>query len=143
MKRQSNWSWYGVKIIKQIVVMGAPDAELMEEAKTYGLDFAEDCKQVFEESIMIVKAQSFDHAYKIAKKTTNIDNEKYLNIYGQEVEWKFIDAVDCFHLFDDILITGTEVYSCLHSADKNTTADEFINKWFSSSEYECRKARHL
>lgn len=142
MKRDSSWSWYGVKIIKQIVVIGEPNAEMVESAKEHGLDYVEDGKQDFEESIMLVKAQSFDHAYKIAEEKTGIGSEKYPNIYGQEVEWKFVEAVDCFHLFDDKLKTGTEVYSCFHSTDKDTSAEEFVSKWFNSSEDGCRKARH-
>ena len=143
MKKRSSWSWYGVKIIKQIVVSGEPDVNLIKAAEKRGLDYVEDSKQEFEELIILVKAQSFDHAYKTAEKITNNDNEKYLNIYGQEVEWKFIDAVDCFNLFDNILRTGTEFYSCIHSTDKETSPEEFIAKWFCTEDSCRRKGRHL
>ncbi len=143
MKNQSKWNWYGVRIIKQIVVIGEPDKKLIEEAaEKYGFDFSEDDKQSFEESIMLVKAQSFNHAYKISEKKSLSSNVKYPNMYGQEVEWKFVKAVDCFEIMD-VLKSGAEVYSCFHSTDRRTSVEEFIDKWFCSTEEGCKKARHL
>jgi len=131
MKGKSNWGFYGVKIIKQILVSGEPDPIYIDEY--YNDD------QYFEESIMIIRAQSFEHACKIAKKKATEDEEPYENIYGQKVVWKFIGTVDCFEIWDEIK-SGAEVYSCFHSANKNETASEFINKRFTPADG-CRKAR--
>lgn len=81
---------------------------------------------------MLVNAQSSEHAYKIAKSKAIEFDESYQNPYGQQVHWKFIKAVDCYLILDE-LKSGTEIYSCLHNTDKDETADEFINKWFGQS----------
>ena len=138
MKKQSKWDWYGVKIIKQIIIKGEPDEKLIDEF------YDDDGKQHFEEIVMLVRAQSFDHAYKIAegKATKDWANEFHPNMYGQQVAWKFIAAVDCFLILDE-LKSGAELYSCFHVVSKDTTAEEFLDKWFSSTENGCRPARHL
>lgn len=123
MKKKSRWNYYGVKIIKQILVEGQPNPELVDEY------YEEDGKQSFEESVMLVRAQSFEHAYKIAEKKTTEFEEPYQNPYGQQVTWKFIKAVDCYLILEE-LVSGTEVYSCFHNTDSGVSADEFINKWF-------------
>lgn len=135
MTKQSKWDWYGVKIIKQIVIKGEPNEKLIDE-------FYDDSKQHFEETIMLVRAQSFDHAYKIAESKATKDNGFYLNIYRQQVAWKFIAAVDCFLILDE-LKTGAELYSCFHFTAKDTTTKEFLDKWFNSTENGCRMVRHL
>ena len=68
MKKRSSWNYYGVKIIKQILVEGEPNPDLIDEY------YEEDGGQTFEESIVLVRAQSFEHAYKVAiKKSTEFD----------------------------------------------------------------------
>ena len=52
MERKSSWDYYGIKIIKQIVVEGAPDPILLDEF------YDDDGKHMFEESVMLVHAQS-------------------------------------------------------------------------------------
>ena len=124
---KSKWDYYGVKIIKQIIVEGEPDLNLIDE---YYNDAG---TQTFEESVMLVHAQSYSHAYKIAQRKATKSDVSYPNAYGQQVAWKFINTVDCFLILDK-LVSGAEVYSCLHTADINETAVEFIGKWFSSTD---------
>lgn len=113
-----------MKIIKQIIVEGEADHKLTDE--NYA---AADAKQLFEESIMLVRAQSFEHAYKIAEKKSLEYDEPYKNPYGQQVTWKFIEALDCYLIGREVG-SGTEVYSCFHDTDPDVTAKEFIDKWF-------------
>lgn len=128
MKKRSSWNYYSVKIIKQIIVEGPPDLTLTNEP------YEEITDQSFEESIMLVRAQSFDHAYKIAiRKSTEYD-EPYYNIFGQKVTWKYIDAVDCYLIMEDEVGSGTEVYSCFHHVGLHTTPAEFLATWFNSDE---------
>lgn len=101
----NSWNWYGVKIIKKLTIKGQPKEELINE------DY-DDTIQNFEESIVVVRAQSFEHAYKIAEKGAVKYEEPYYNIYGQEVSWDIVGAVDCFFIYDD-LKTNTEIYSML------------------------------
>jgi hypothetical protein len=134
MGGKSNWDFYGVRIIKQIIVEGEPNPTLIDEF------YEDDNEQHFEESIMLIRAQSYEHAYKIAENKAIKDETPYPNKYGQKVVWKFIKAVDCFVILDE-LKSGTEVYSCFHTTSKSETASEFIKKWFSPSGG-WRKARH-
>lgn len=123
MEKKEVWNYYGVKIIKQILVEGEPDLNLIDK------DFDNSDIQSFEESIILVRARSFDEAYEIAEcKSTEFD-KPYENPYGQIVNWKFIEAVDCY-LILETLESGTEVYSCFHNVDSNISARDFIDKWF-------------
>lgn len=133
MIKKSAWNWFGVRIVKQIIVQGEPDKNLIDEF------FTNDDIKHFEETIVLVRAQSFDHAYKIAETNAKLDDETYPNIYGQKISWKFIDAVDCF-LIGDKIKSGIEVYSCFHVSENN--AKEFMEK-YSTIENGCRIARHL
>ena len=126
MSKKTSWNLYGVKIVKQVVIEGAPIPSSIDEF------YDDDDKQVFEESVMLVNAQSYEHAYKIAKKKSIESEVPSKNVYGQEVIWKFIKAVGCYQIPDN-LVSGTEVYSCLQITDKNETADEFIDKRFSGA----------
>lgn len=130
------WNWYGVKIIKQILVEGEPDKMLLDEF------YEDDGKQDYEESLMLVRAQSFEHAYKVSEEKAKKDNDFYPNMYGQQVAWKFVEAVDCFLILDE-LKSGAEVYSCFHTTAKGMTTDEFLNLWFNNSDNGCHKARHM
>ena len=62
MQHRSSWNYFGVRIIKQIIVEGDPDPPRLDEY------YEDDGKQMFEENLMLVHAQSADHAYKIAEK---------------------------------------------------------------------------
>lgn len=133
---KSNWNWYVVKIIKKLNIKGNPKKELLNE-------YYDDTTQHFEETAVIVKAQSFEHAYKIAEKNALSDNSSYSNIYGQEVSWNFVKAVDCFLICDEIK-SGTELYSCFYKVPKSINDDEFIkNNIFKDVEEGCRMARSL
>jgi len=127
LDRKSRWDFYGVKIIKQIIVDGEANQNLVDEF------YDDDGKQNFEESVMLVRAQSCNHAYKIARQKAAKSDVPYPNAYGQQVTWKFIKAVDCFLILDK-LVSGAEVYSCLHTTDINETAENFVDKWFTPTE---------
>jgi hypothetical protein len=136
LKKKSSWYFYGVKVIRQVLVEGQPDIGLVKKvAKDIDLAIDElledNDKQSFEESVMLVRAQSCQHACKIAEKKAKEFVKPGINPYGQSVTWKFVKIVDCYWIVDD-LVTGAEIYSCFHDVDKNITADEFINKWFAS-----------
>lgn len=134
--KNSNWDWYAVKIIKKLNVKGKPKKELLDE-------YYDDATQHFEETIVVVKAQSFEHAYKIAEKNALNSNVQYYNIYGQEVSWCFVKAVDCFLIYDEIK-TGTEIYSCFYKTSKSISANDFIkNNIFKDIEEGCRMSRRL
>lgn len=75
-KKPKKWNYYGVKIIKQIIVKGDPISDLIDE------NFVKSTDQMFEESVILIHAQSFEHAYKIAERKSVEFNEPYKNQYG-------------------------------------------------------------
>ena len=127
MKGKSSWNYFGVKIIKQIIVEGEPDPALIDAF------YDDDDEQFFEESMLLIRAQSSEHACKLAKKKATEHEQPRPNPYGQQVLWKYIDTVDCFEMLDE-LKSGAEVYSCFHVTKKEESAQAFIKKWFNSSD---------
>lgn len=100
---ESALGWYGVKLLHKIIIFGMSEQDKIDE-------FFHDTKIFFEESILLVKASSFDEAYQIDETTAQKDNEVYENKYGQKVKHEFYKSIDCFHLFDSPKST-IEIYS--------------------------------
>jgi hypothetical protein len=124
MKKQINkWEWYSVKLIFENIISGEP------EPNTINKDYTNIYK-TYEESIIIVKAQSFDHAYKIAEKRALQNEIEYTNPYGQLVKCKFVEAIDCYLIGDEAICTGVEVYWRLLRVDKNIDKEEFLDKYY-------------
>lgn len=74
--------------------------------------------QTIEDRFVIVKASSFENAYKKIEKTKSQYSEPYLNTYGELVRWKIESLDDCFlteiYSKDDLdNPEGVEVYSKL------------------------------
>ncbi|BFJ01306.1 MAG: hypothetical protein PME_37410 [Priestia megaterium] len=55
-----DFQWYGVKVLYKYLIVDKPNIEKIDE------NYEE--HQIFEESILLIKAQSFDQAYEIAEK---------------------------------------------------------------------------
>lgn len=122
IEEKSTLEWYSVKLIYEFIITGEPDPAKIDE--DYNTD-----KQ-YEESIMLVKANSFDHAYSIAEVKAKEKEYEYINLYGEKVNYIFAEAIDCFHLFDEELETGTELYSRFLDVPKNLTRDEFLDQYY-------------
>ena len=121
MKNKSNWNYYGVRIVKQIMLADPHDSNTFVELFDY------DGIQTFEESIMLVHAKSEDHAYRVARERIEKDEISYLNKFNELVIWRLVDIVDCYEIVDK-LESGAEIYSCFHSTKDNV--EEFMDKWF-------------
>jgi len=115
---KSFWNYYGVKLIYHFTVTGQPIAERIDENYS-------DTHTFFEESVMLVKARSPEHAYKIAEHKANDYVDTYTNLYGQTVKLKLVDAIDCFSIIDD-LISGTELYSSILPVKREITPSEYL-----------------
>lgn len=116
--RKSTWQYYSVKLIYQAIIVGDPLLERVDG------DYS-DTHTFFEESIVLIHAQSFDHAYTLAEKHAVHHVRKYRNQYGQTVEWKLVDAINCF-LIDDELENGIELYSSITPVEKETMSDQYL-----------------
>ncbi len=126
--RKSAWNYYGVKLIYQMIVTGRPIPERIDKAFS-------DTHTFFEESVMLVHAQSFDHAYTVAERKARENLEPYTNAYGQTVETKLIDAIDCFLIIpnNDGFTTGTELYSSISPVAKEITPREYLMRKYEHS----------
>ena len=125
-KKKSSWVWYAVKLLFESIIAGEPDKDTIDE------NFSDKFK-LYEEQIVVVKAQSFDHAYKLAEILAKKNEITYKNPYYQTVEQKFVDSLNCFWLFDDEIKSGTEVYSRLFKEPIDTETNTFIEKYFPES----------
>ena len=106
MKRKSNWEWYAVKLLFESTISGEPNKDKIDEH--YDNKF-----KLYEEQIIVVRAQSFDHAYKKAEVEAKKNEMEYNNPYDQLVQCKFVDSLNCQRLFDKEIKSGTEIYSRL------------------------------
>ncbi|MCM2978645.1 DUF4288 domain-containing protein [Priestia aryabhattai] len=98
------WKWYGVKVLYKHLVSGKPTPEKIDP------NYNE--HQIFEESILLIKAQSFDQAYELA-------------------EFKYIESLDAFELFEDEeLASGTEVYSRFVHTSKEEKFSDFLTRYY-------------
>lgn len=117
------WKWYAVKLLYETVVSGEPNPSKLDN--NY-----EDKLKCFEESIMLVKARSFEHAYKIAEVKAKDNEDNYENPYDQTVSHRFVESLDCYWLFDDDLKTGDELYSRFIHVPVETDTEEFIKAYY-------------
>lgn len=120
---KSSWKWYSVKILYESTITGEPNKDKIDENYT-------DEYKIYEESIILIKAQSFDHAYKLAEKKAIAQELDYYNPYDQLVQVKFVRSLDCFELFDNELGSGTELYSRLIHTPKDIQPDEIVRSYF-------------
>ena len=118
MKKAIRREWYGVKLLYKSVITGAPEQDTVDE-------FFYDAHEFFEESVILVKAASFDEAYRLAEQSARGNGYTYKNKYGQSVTFTFYKSIDCFHLFDSPK-TMTEVYSSFFINSNNEDEQDFL-----------------
>ncbi|MGF9889634.1 DUF4288 domain-containing protein [Priestia megaterium] len=120
---ESDVQWYGVKVLYKHLIVGKPNTEKIDE--NY-----ED-HQIFEESILLIKAQSFDQAYEIAEKEAKECEDSYTNVYDQTVKFQFIESLDAFLLYEeDELPSGTEVYSRFLHMPKEEKLANVLSRYY-------------
>jgi hypothetical protein len=121
--RKSSWEWYAVKLLYECIITGNPSPETIDENYS-------DTHKTYEESIILVKAQSFDQAYSIAEKKAKEQEIDYHNPYDEMVEWQFVEALDCFILIDEKLQSGTELYSRFLRVPKYVPREKVIDHYY-------------
>ena len=117
------WQWFGVKLIFESIISGDPEPDTID--KNYTNSYKN-----YEESIIIVKAQSFEHAYKIAEKKAREMELEYHNPYGELVNTKFIQAIDCFIISEESLSTGVEIYWRHLRVPKDMNTEDFLDRYY-------------
>ncbi|PEJ60139.1 S-ribosylhomocysteinase [Bacillus sp. AFS002410] len=121
-KVTQEWEWFAVKVIYECKISGNPSPEK--------INYEIDDLNTFEETILLIKAPSEEQAYLIGEKEALKNETDYLNQFGETVEWKFIEILDCFELFDKKLQTGTELYSRFIRVPKDLSKDDLIFQYY-------------
>lgn len=121
--RQNSWNWFSVKLLFEFVLSGEPDKDSIDQ------NYTNQYKN-YEEILLLVRAQSFDHAYKIAEKKARKMETEYRNPYGETVHMNFVEAIDCFSISDEMLLSGTEVYSRFLKVPKDVNTKDFIDRYY-------------
>ena len=83
--------------------------------------------QLLEERIIVIKAQSFDDAQAQAIKNA----EAYT---GSLDNAKFVAIADIFHVFDETIESGTEVYSRMNEVEGDV--NKYIESHYEDKEWE-------
>ena len=109
MKKKKNGTqpWYGAKCI------------FLHKDKGCGP------RQMYEERIILVRATSFDKAIKKAEK----EAKHYCKALGNCVYTEFVDV---FHLFDNKIKKGTEIYSRMRESDLDI--NEYLDYFYDQPE---------
>ncbi|KXX66923.1 DUF4288 domain-containing protein [Flammeovirga sp. SJP92] len=115
--------WFGVKILFKYQVSGKVKTELIDD------DWVENYR-AFEESVILIRATSFDEAYQIAEEKTNGNTDSWMNKYGQVIEKIFHDSIDCFLIGDEEFEDGLEVYSNIFEINNNLSDDQLIGEYY-------------
>ncbi len=123
MKRKSSWEWYAVVLLFESTILGEANKDKIDEL--YSNKF-----KLYEEQIIVVRAQSSDHAYKKAEAEAIKQEMEYRNLYDQLVQRKFVDSLNCQCLFDDEIRSGTEIYSRLFKVQIDEKMEKFIKAYF-------------
>ncbi|MCF8278319.1 MAG: DUF4288 domain-containing protein [Flavobacteriales bacterium] len=115
--------WFAVKLVYVNEVIGKPDPKLVDN------NFKENYV-AYEESVVLIKAKSFDEAYVKSEKIGKENEDDYTNIYGQTVQQRLVGEVDCFELLDEPLENGTELYSNIIETSTGKSHGHFISETF-------------
>ncbi|MBZ4224912.1 DUF4288 domain-containing protein [Bacillus wiedmannii] len=119
---------YAVKLLFESVHSGEPRPTKIDE------HYEENHDTLFEESIILVKANDLEEAHELGKKIAIHSEESYDNVYGEQVTWKFRKVLHVFELNDTSFETGTELYARFLHVKKNETVDTIIKTYY--PEYE-------
>ncbi|MED0947582.1 DUF4288 domain-containing protein [Bacillus mobilis] len=119
---------YAVKLLFESVHSGEPNPTKMDE------HYEEHHDTLFEESIILVKANSLEEAYKLGEKIAMQSEDTYDNMYDEQVKWTFRKVLHVFELDDTPFETGKELYARFLHVKKNETVDTVVPKYY--PEYE-------
>lgn len=119
---------YAVKLLFESVHSGGPNPSKIDE------HYEENHDTLFEESIILVKANSLEEAHKLGEKLAIQSELTYDNVYEEQVTWKFRKVLHVFELDDKPFETGKELYARFLHVKKNETVDTVVKKYY--PEYE-------
>ncbi|CAH2466810.1 MULTISPECIES: DUF4288 domain-containing protein [Bacillus cereus group] len=115
---------YAVKLLFESVHSGEPNPSKIDE------HYEENHDTLFEESIILVKANSLEEAHELGEKIALQSEDTYDNMYDVQVTWKFRKVLHVFELNDTSFETGTELYARFLHVKKNETVDTVVKQYY-------------
>ncbi|MFE6134682.1 DUF4288 domain-containing protein [Bacillus sp. NPDC057893] len=115
---------YAVKLLFESVHSGDPNPSKIDE------HYEENHDTLFEESIILVKANSLEEAHELGEKIALQSEDTYDNMYDVQVTWKFRKVLHVFELNDTSFETGTELYARFLHVKKNETVDTVVKQYY-------------
>jgi hypothetical protein len=115
--------WYAVKLLYRNSVHGTPDRERVDP-------YFRDVKEFFEESVLLVQANSFEAAYEAAEQMAKHKREVYVNKYGQTVTCKFYRSIDCYWI-QETVGNRAEIYSSFFTLAEGADMEEQLDRRYS------------
>lgn len=119
---------YAVKLLFESVHCSEPDPTKIDE------HYEENHNTLFEESIILVKANSLEDAHELGKKIAMQSEDTYDNMYGEQITWKFRKVLHVFELDDTPFETGKELYARFLHVKKDEMVNAVVQKYY--PEYE-------
>ena len=119
---------YAVKLLFESVHTGEPDPTKIDE------HYEENHDTLFEESIILVKASSLEEAPALGEQIAIQSEHTYVNMYDEQITWKFRKVLHVFELDDTPFETGKELYARFLHVKKNETVDSIVKAYY--PEYE-------
>lgn len=122
-KMTKDWEWYAVKVLYECIISGESSQEPIDIASSRD-------HKTYEETLFLIEASSEEQAYALGEKEAIKQEVDYLNEYGEKVEQKFVETIDCFNLFDRQLQTGTELYSRFFYVPDTISTEDVISHYY-------------
>lgn len=119
---------YAVKLLFESVHSGEPDPTKIDE------HYEENHNTLLEESIILVKASSLEEAHALGEQIAIQSEHTYVNMYDEQITWKFRKVLHVFELDDTPFETGKELYARFLHVKKNETVDSVVKAYY--PEYE-------
>ncbi|EEM87411.1 MULTISPECIES: DUF4288 domain-containing protein [Bacillus] len=115
---------YAVKLLFESVHSGEPDPTKMDG------HYEENHDTLFEESIILVKASSLEEAHALSEQIAIQSEHTYVNMYDEQITWKFRKVLHVFELDDTSFETGKELYARFLHVKKNETVDTIVQTYY-------------
>ncbi|MDF9482135.1 DUF4288 domain-containing protein [Bacillus cereus] len=119
---------YAVKLLFESVHCSEPNPTKIDG------HYEENHNTLFEESIILVKANNLEDAHELGKKIAIQSEDTYDNMYGEQITWKFRKVLHVFELDDTPFETGKELYARFLHVKKDEMVNAVVQKYY--PEYE-------
>lgn len=133
-KPLSPWRWFGVKTVYRTTAKGKPHGT----DRFYDPDFS-----LVEERVVLFRARNQPEAMKRAEREAQAyaAQLRTRNPYGQQLVTRYLGAMDCYGMFDDLDGSGSEVFSSTQVVSRRTPDRKIVSSVLRPDESKKDEAR--